>query len=314
MITVRRFDNTLRQDWDAFVRRSKNGHFMHQRDYMEYHSERFADHSLLFLEDSRIIGLLPANIEQQTLFSHQGLTFGGVISDVHMTQSKMLTIFDSLSSFCREHSIRELVYKAIPYIYHRTPAQEDLYALFRHNAELFRVDSSSTIDLRQPVPMAQGKKSGANKASRAGVHVARIEDLQDFFHMISTRLNERYSAAATHTAAEMMLLKSRFPDNIIAYGAFSETRLIAGTLLFLQDPVVHAQYISSTDEGRHLRAVDYLIRHLLLDVYPDKYFFDFGISNEQQGRFLNDSLIRQKEEFGGRTVTHLFYKLHFATE
>ena len=47
---------------------------------MEYHSDRFKDYSLLFYRDGQLVGLLPANIRNDTLFSHEGLTFGGVIA------------------------------------------------------------------------------------------------------------------------------------------------------------------------------------------------------------------------------------------
>lgn len=38
-------------------------------------------------------------------------------------------------------------------------------------------------------------------------------------------------------------------------------------------------------------------------------YFDFGISNENNGRFLNRGLIAQKEGFGARTIVHDFYEL-----
>ncbi len=49
---------------------------------MDYHSDRFNDHSLVFTRKNRLIGLLPANIKDEALYSHGGLTFGGIISDV----------------------------------------------------------------------------------------------------------------------------------------------------------------------------------------------------------------------------------------
>ncbi|MGG6545868.1 UNVERIFIED_CONTAM: GNAT family N-acetyltransferase, partial [Prevotella sp. 15_C9] len=32
-----------KERWDRFVRRSKNGTFLMQRDYMDYHADRFQD-------------------------------------------------------------------------------------------------------------------------------------------------------------------------------------------------------------------------------------------------------------------------------
>lgn len=38
--------------WNAFNAESKNGLFMFDRDYMDYHSDRFVDNSLMFYEMS----------------------------------------------------------------------------------------------------------------------------------------------------------------------------------------------------------------------------------------------------------------------
>ena len=51
--------------------------------------------------------------------------------------------------------------------------------------------------------------------------------------------------------------------------------------------------------------MDYLINQQ----YTDKEYFDFGISTEDNGRYLNEGLITQKQEFGGRGVVYDFYEL-----
>ena len=53
-------------NWDNFVSAAKNGVFLFYRDYMEYHSDRFQDHSLLFFNDGRLVGLFPAKFEAAT--------------------------------------------------------------------------------------------------------------------------------------------------------------------------------------------------------------------------------------------------------
>ena len=70
--------------WDSFVDNSKNGTFLHKRDYMEYHKDRFEDFSLMVFDESdseimQLIALLPANIVDDTVYSHRGLTYGALI-------------------------------------------------------------------------------------------------------------------------------------------------------------------------------------------------------------------------------------------
>jgi len=45
------------------------------------------------------------------------------------------------------------------------------------------------------------------------------------------------------------------------------------------------------------------------EYYKDKRFFDFGISNEFNGRAINHGLLHWKEGFGGRSYAHNFYEV-----
>ena len=152
MIEIRRYSNTDKPIWDDFVKRSKNATFMHLRDYMDYHADRFADFSLMaFNHHGKLVAVMPANIVGSTLYSHQGLTYGGWLTPVkHFTAVTMLEVWDAMMSFLKENGIRTLVYKAIPYIYHRYPADEDLYALFRHGAQIAECNISTAVALTNP--------------------------------------------------------------------------------------------------------------------------------------------------------------------
>ena len=51
--------------------------------------------------------------------------------------------------------------------------------------------------------------------------------------------------------------------------------------------------------------MDYLIN----ECYSSKEYFDFGISTENEGLFLNEGLTSQKQEFGGRGIVYDFYEI-----
>ena len=138
--------------------------FLFDRDYMDYHSDRFSDHSLLFFKGSKLLCILPANIREGTLYSHEGLTFGGVISDREMKVSLMLGVFDALSEHCKKEGIKEILYKTIPYIYHSIPTEEDLYALFSHQAKLVGRSVSSAIYIPETSPFDYGRRRTLMKA------------------------------------------------------------------------------------------------------------------------------------------------------
>src|SRR5438477_2063831 len=159
-LNVLKYDPEQKCCWNDFVSNAKNGLFLFQRDYMDYHSDRFEDCSLLFFEDERLRAIMPANRQADALISHGGLTFGGVLSDSRMNVELMLKVFDALKSYLRERGVGKVIYKAVPHIYHRLPSEEDLYCLYRHGAPLVRRDISSTIDMKVRLPFTKGRKWG----------------------------------------------------------------------------------------------------------------------------------------------------------
>lgn len=308
-LSVRPYAAADGDEWNAFVARSKNGTFLFDRRYMDYHADRFPDHSLVVRTDNgSILALLPATVRGDSLVSHAGLTYGGVISDRAMTAEAMLEVFDTILPHLRREGFRSLRYKAIPHIYHSIPAEEDLYAIFRHDGVLARLDVSTTIDIAAAVAWSKGRKHSLSKARRTGIVVAESRDFATFIHMLGVRLEERHGTRPTHNADEITLLVTRFPDRIRLFGAFLADVMIGGVVIYDCGRTVHTQYMAATEQGRDNGALDLTIRHLL-DLFHNRRFFDFGISTEREGRQLNLGLARQKEMFGGRTTVYATYDL-----
>lgn len=310
MIRVERYGAPRAEAWNSFVAGAKNGLFLFDRRYMDYHADRFADHSLLFLSGDKIVGLLPANERDGRLSSHGGLTFGGVLSDRRMRAATMLKVFAELRGYMAAHGLVGLTYKAIPHIYHQIPAEEDLYALQINGARLVRRDVSSTLDLADRPAYAKGRKWSTSRALKAGMEIAEERGLREFMALEEANLLERYGVRPTHSGDEMELLAGRFPDAIRLFTARRGGELLGGVVVYESHRVAHTQYIASNPAGRELGALDAIVHHLLNTEYPGRRaFFDFGISTEEAGRVLNEGLIDNKESYGGRAVVHDFYEL-----
>ena len=311
MLSLKKYSASCQSEWDRFVESSKNFHFMFYRSYMDYHSDRFIDYSLMFYDEKNcLIALFPANLKNDILHSHQGLTFGGFIYDKHMRASVMLEIVRELIDYCKANTITEILYKKIPYIYHSNPADEDMYALFRMDAKLYRRDISSAIDLNNRLSYSKGRKYNLSVAKKNNLFVIESEDYGSFWEILIQMLQVQHEAMPTHTIDEIKLLHARFPKNIrlfLVYGI--EEKPLAGALAYSTNLVAHMQYLVNTTEGRRVGALDFVIDYLICDVYKDKQYFDFGISNENNGQFLNEGLIEQKEGFGARAICHDFYSI-----
>ena len=308
-IRVELYEQKHKAQWDDFVRQSKNSVFLFYRDYMEYHADRFNDFSLLFFESSELIALMPANRDGDMAVSHGGLTFGGVVSGSRMTAPLMLDIFGALTNDLRARDIKKLIYKAIPHIYHLLAAEEDLYALFVHNARLFRRDLSSTIAPGRRLPLARNRKNSARLTQNHGLKVERSENLSEFMAIAEANLESRHGSKPVHTATEMQLLATRFPENIKLFTVDQGEDMLGGAIIYESANVAHAQYIGTTPKGRTLGALDAVMDVLLNEVYREKPYFDFGTSTVDNGRTLNYGLIQNKESYGARSTVYDFYEL-----
>ncbi|MFP9113498.1 GNAT family N-acetyltransferase [Flavobacterium sp. RHBU_3] len=313
MYRIVRYSKEYYHLWNEFVAASKNGTFLFHRDFMEYHADRFTDHSLLIFDGEKLVGLLPANIEEDVLYSHRGLTYGGLVLPLETRQERVLGIFKALLEYCNNIGITKILLKCIPYIYHKKPAQEMEYALFLANANLLRRDTLSVIESPDKAVFTTNKNQSIQKGIKHNLEVQETEDFEGFWNTILIpNLEVRHQAKPVHTALEMKLLKDSFPQNIRQFNVFQQGKLVAGSTVFVTDTVVHVQYISGNDEKNVLGSIDFLFSVLIKDIFRESKYFDFGSSNEDGGRFLNGGLSFWKESFGASSVTHDFYDV--ATE
>lgn len=307
-LEARPYASAMRAEWNALNTRARNGHVLFDRGFMEYHADRFADASLAVFEGAQMVALIPANRDGDEVHSHQGLTFGGLVTESLRTTDVMAAL-EACASCWRGSRATQLIYKATPWIYHRRPAQEDLYWLFRRGAHLESRMSGAAVLLDAPGAQTRRRRRGVARAGAAGLVFARSDRIGDFWTLLAEVLSERHDANPVHTAAEMQLLAARFPDEIQLHTAELDGVVLAGVVLFASGPVVRTQYIAAGDAGRQTGALDGLLAHLLTTSWPGARAFDFGTSNQDGGRVLNEGLIRQKEEFGASCVAYDTYRV-----
>lgn len=297
--------------WNEFVCKSKNATFLMMREYMDYHKDRFTDMSLMFYDNKKnLIGILPANIDDNELISHGGLTYGGFVLDKKMKTATMLEIFDLLIDFCKGRNLKRILYKPVPYIYHEIPSQEDLYALFIHGAKLHIRNISSSIKLDTKNDYETRRKRQINKALKNNLIVLETRDYDEYWTILEHNLMEKHESRPVHTRNEIKNLASAFPNNIKLFCSYKDSILLGGVVVYENKKNVHVQYISASEEGKAIGALDIIFNKLINEIYKDKEYFDFGISNENKGRYLNEGLINQKEGFGASAVVYDQYIIY----
>lgn len=307
---VERYRDADAAVWDAFVRASRNGTFLFERAYMDYHRDRFADHSLLVRDpEGELVAVLPAHAAGDTIASHRGLSYGGLVFGPAMKVPLSLRTFEAVLLSLRTAGFATLEYKTVPHIYHRQPADEDRYALFLLGAGLVRRDLLSVVRRDDCLPYQQRRTRGIKRAAAAGVTVRSEVDLAEFWGLLSATLAERFDATPVHTLAEIELLRGRFPEHVRLHTARQTGELLAGVVTYETDRVAHAQYIAASEAGREVSALDLVFDHLLREPTRRHAYFDFGGSHDDGGRAVNMGLIDQKEGFGARSVAHDHYRI-----
>lgn len=313
-LSVRPYDCSDADRWDEFSVRCLQGTLLHTRSFLSYHGEKFIDCSLFIEDQGKCVGLFPAAIspnDASCVISHPGITYGGLLHCGGLRGHRMLTALDKVCFHFQERGLNKLIYKAVPSFYHRAPAQDDLYALFRLNARQTRCDLSCVIDLEHRLPVTERRRRSLKKSLKAGIEVVEGHQyLRSFWEVLAANLDARYGVEPVHSLDEILLLADRFPDSIRCVCAQLSGQIVAGILVFVTPTTHHAQYIGSNELGYKGSALDAVFDSAIQSAANDgRRWFDFGISNEDQGKVLNDGLYRFKSEFGGGGAVHEFFDL-----
>ncbi|MBF6608684.1 MAG: GNAT family N-acetyltransferase [Flavobacterium sp.] len=277
---------------------------------MEYHADRFPDYSLLIFEDDSLVAVLPAHREVNSVYSHRGLTYGGFVLTRKSKLAGVIAILRAVMQFMESDGVEFFEVKSIPMIYHLLPSAETDYALIVAGATLERRDSLSVIDLQTPFKIAKTRMESVRRGHKNQLVIREDNNFDLFWNsVLIPNLKTKHNAKPVHSLEEITMLHRRFPKNIRHFNVYGENGIEAGTTVFVSENVAHPQYVSGRENKNETGALDYLYHHLITDVFRDKKYFDFGISNEENGMKLNGGLAFWKESFGARTITQDFYRL-----
>ncbi|ASB48311.1 hypothetical protein [Alkalitalea saponilacus] len=302
-----RYHDDEKKAWDEFIQQSWNGVFLFYRSFMDYHQERFTDHSLLVYKGKKLKAVLPANENDGVLYSHQGLTYGGWVLSPRFSSSDLDALFLDLEVYLKEQGIRRFEYKQKPYVFDKHPNDSDLWVLWKNGYEMWRRDLSFFIDLKNFAGFARDKRYRFNKAGRNNLRIDEKGDAATYMTLVNENLSRKYNTKAVHSTDEVLLLQNRFPKNIKTILVYREDLFLGGTWMFTDNDFIHTQYLHFNDEGRDLCAAEFLINYLL-DTYKDKRYLSFGTSTEKDGTMLNEGLASFKEGFGAAGFCHDFYR------
>ena len=308
--TIKKYDSSQQSLWDNFVAQAKNATFLFNRNFMEYHSDRFVDHSLLIYKNEKLVAVLPANRVGDTLYSHQGLTYGGLVLATNTRLEKTVAITQAVLKYVHTKGITHLEIKLLPAFYHKQQSDEMHYLAFLLDAALVGRESWAVAQPQQSPKLSNSRKEGVKRGHKNGLVVKEEERLATFWNdILIPNLFAKHDTEPLHSLSEISLLKDRFPKNIRQFNVYHNDTIVGGTTIFETETCAHCQYISGNADKNALGSLDFLHDVLLNTIFKHKPYFDFGTSNEAKGKKIKKGLSFWKEGFGTHIVTQDFYRI-----
>lgn len=301
MMQVIKFNIKHKAEWDAFVRHSDNFSFLFYRDYMEYHSDRFTDLSLLLYEKGKLKCLLPGNMDHRIFYSHQGLTFGSMIHEPHFTYEKATLYLELFISFLYGEGITQMIVKSQPLFYTSSLSQIQDYLFNHRQLQQQKQDVGAFIHCAiHGFPKSSIEK---RKLRLADFYVDEDNPLDEFWAVLEQNLKQQHGSKPVHTLEEIKQLMQLFPDNIKLFiiRNVGTNHIDAGTLLFDNGSVVKMQYIATSDHGRANRAIHAMYYLFISQYKKTKKYIDMGTCMTDDD--VNTSLLYLKQRFGAEVYS-----------
>lgn len=318
---IKTYTDELELEWDNFVQNSRNGTFMQQRKFINYHPlGKFEDCSLMvYNSQSRLIAVIPAALKKESnlpiFSSYPGASHGGIIIQQKFGTAKALEVIPLLINHCRSLGFKSIELKLVPRIYQSWPSDEIDFSLRYHGfspeiTELCTVLPLKEIDSEFGY-MEENAIRNRKKAINLGVTVKESKDILSYWGILEQNLKKRHNTVPTHTYTEILDLMNRFPEEIKLFSAYYQEEMIAGVLVFLLNSrVVNCFYICHNEDFQHLRPLNLVFSHLITwGKENDFHYVDWGISTENKGKAVNSGLFNFKEGFGGRGTLRETYRI-----
>ncbi|WP_375436042.1 hypothetical protein [uncultured Hymenobacter sp.] len=309
-IRVEAYTPTHAAAWDALVATSANGPFLFARSFMDYHQDRFIDHSWLLWQGTKLRAIFAAAVAHDaststTLVAHPGLTYGGLVTVAGVKYAELAVMLDLLRATWQAAGFQHLLVRPVPRVFCRLPSESFPYWLHQQGAVLSARELISVVDLTQPVRIGTWRRGNLRKARRHGVVVrqASNQEYAAFWQLLTANLLATYNSQPVHTLAEISGLRDQNPGHVELWVAYVTGEMVAGVLVFqdIRQGFAHTQYIAGSPGGKQVGAVDAVLTHLIQEKPASFKRLSFGTSTKQGTGTVNAGLLNQKEGFGAVT-------------
>lgn len=303
------FQDSLSGAWNRFLLASEVDTFLFHRSFMNYHSHRFTDASLMVYHKKKLLALLPAHTDGESVHTHSGLSYGGFVFSSDAGLDVKLGCYYQTLKYFYQNGFKNLFLKELPIVYLKHFQQEDEVILNWLGAVVSRIDNYSVLSTEGYKPN-RNRQRALKKAEDEGITVKETQDFEGFWQgLLVPNLKHRFNTAPVHTLEEITNLKVNFPNTIKLFSAYHNNIMKAGALIFEFENLAHFQYSAGSEDRAETGALDALF-HEIIKGYRHKKYISFGTSAIKMGNQLNQGLLYWKESFGAKSIVQKFYTIN----
>ncbi|WP_298895537.1 GNAT family N-acetyltransferase [uncultured Psychroserpens sp.] len=277
---------------------------------MEYHQDRFDDFSLLIFDNNKLLAVFPANMSNDVVYSHQGLTYGGLIFKRDLDTNQKDEICAEVIHYLKTQKVKSLIVKPLPEFYNSKT--EEVSNFWQSHSNVIKQHLILAIDYNSDFKIHKTKLKRFNKLKSNGFIIKENpEELRVFWNeILVNRLNDKHNAKPVHSLTEIEYLNSKFKQEIRQYNIYRDDEVLAGITIFKKGDVVKSQYGMASTIGEKLNALDILFVYLIY-LFQDEglNYFSMGTVNDNSERGYSEGMLKQKQELGCRIFTQDIWKI-----
>ncbi len=290
---VIRYHESWRASWDSFIMKSKNGMFQFLRSFLDYHGNKFSDHSLIFMEKDRVVACLAGHQVDDCYHSHKGLSYGGLVTNIENI-SQLQLLIGAMEGYLTAQGFKNYNLRVLPGFMH--PINESLhYLLLENGASMTNYRLTMLVNLHEEITYSSTINRKIKKYANSHSTVGLTKDLPAFYQHLADGLNNKYQVSPLHTLEELQLLQTLFPDHLECWEVIIDGEFAAGCILFMDRNWVKLQYLFSAESNAST-----LLLHQLYSIKGRFQYFDLGSSNSLDQHKLNVGNHQFKHFVGGR--------------
>jgi hypothetical protein len=301
-----------KNEWDNFIiNHSKNGTLFHQQQFLGYHpKEKFNDYSLIVKKENQIIALIPGVLildnNNKRFVSHPGSSAGGIIFEKYATTKYEISVLDLFITHLKNEGCESIELRLGESIFNFPDNSNIEYLLWHHDFKLTTKELSTCLPLyKDESYWKEFSKIRQNKhidnPIKEGFYFENINDISKSYEVIAKNLSEKFNKKPTHTLAELLDLKSKYPNDIDFLCVIKDEKVHATIVVFrLNAEAVHSFYIAQDYDQK-----SELLPFLFTSAF--KYYkalgfkwFNFGISS--RSKWIKWGIHEFKEKIGGRAM------------